>query len=146
MSDIIAEFGTKNLNQIKWYHNRGPHDYMRPAWVFEESLFVWCDEHSRWNEHGTIEGEEIPGRITCRCPHHHDCDGDVYYCMGPADRELAKILTKYPQEKATHTAPPIRRVYPGELKTTDNFINLCPMSATKYLRLDVYGGKKQVTA
>src|ERR1700674_2592649 len=118
MTDIVAEFGTNNPNQIKWYHNRKMHDYMRPAWVFDRNLYVWCDEHLRWNCHGLVEGEENLGCITSRCPHHSDCDGDVYYCMGAADSDLAKILKKYPQERATHIAPLIRRVYPGELKAT----------------------------
>ena len=140
MTDIIAEFGTKNQSQIKWYLQREPHDYMRPAWTYNKGLFVWCDEHLRWNQHGIAkeQGEETPGCITSRCPHHDDCLGDVYYCMGPADGELIKILKKYPQKKATHTAPKIRRVFPGELKSTDNHSMFSPISSTEHLCKEVY--------
>jgi hypothetical protein len=105
--DIIAEFGTRNQNQIKWYHNREPHDYMRPAWVFDtgydKSLFVWCDEHLRWNEHGVAKGEENPGCITSRCPHHRDCIGDVFYCMGVRRSRPGKDLEEIPARKSdTH--------------------------------------------
>jgi hypothetical protein len=126
-SDIIREFVPRNTLNLHWYRTRGPYDYMRPAWVFEHGLFVWCDEHLRWNEHGVAPGETKPGHITGRVP-HHDCgdDGDgngvVYYCMGLAlaTPDVAKILKKYPRPKATHTPPPIRRVYPGLLIGDEN--------------------------
>jgi len=106
----------------------GPHDYIKPAWgtaaravsaaaratwgAPEGDLFVWCDECLQWNCHGLCDGE-VEGYITARCPHCPCKSGEVMYCMGMADAELAKVLQRYSTStRAKHTPPPVRRVYP----------------------------------
>lgn len=142
-SDLVVEIDFSKrgvfLHDFKEWR---PYHYFRPCWVYGDSLFVWCDEHMRWNEHGVVtedmysgEGphhkdERVPGTITSRVPHHSSviknagtkyehsmggehCEGEDFYCMGEAPPEVAKIVRRYHSgEKAKHTPPPTRRVYP----------------------------------
>ena len=127
-SDVIREIDFSKRGVFQPLTLRRPFEYLRPCWVYKDSLFVWCDEHLRWNEHGVVADERIPGTITSRVPHHNAitknagtelevnyggrCDGVDFYCMGEAPAEVAEIVRKYPHGKAVHTPPPIRRVYP----------------------------------
>ena len=135
--DIIIKINTTHLATLDWLERAkaDPRMYLRPAWGFKPGtyidpftkkekfcgdLFVWCDEHLRWNHHGLLREEAIPGTITSRVP-HHECgfqygqlgDGSVFYCMGIADKELAKRLKRYSLSNAlSKCPPPVRRVYP----------------------------------
>jgi hypothetical protein len=119
-TSIVGKFEPVNPIDLKWYSRRSPQDFLRPAWVLNDYLFVWCDAHGRWNQHSAAPGEEIPGRITGRVPHHgqlprggEQCEGRIFYCLGTASEELAAILKRYP--RTARVAPQIRRVYPSEL-------------------------------
>jgi hypothetical protein len=127
-SDIIREIDFSKRGIFQPLTLSKPFEYLRPCWVYQDRLFVWCDEHLRWNEHGASNEEKIPGTITSRVPHHRThteragkfeieygehCDGVDFYCLGDAPTEVAKIVRRYPGTKAVHTPPPIRRVYPS---------------------------------
>jgi hypothetical protein len=81
----------------------------KPGWFIGTQLYVWCETHFRWNEHGYVPGE----RFQYRVPHCDLCrrgrGDDCIVVIGEATGKLRKQLLNYPI-KNVHTPPDDYRV------------------------------------
>lgn len=87
----------------------------KPGWFVRsrgiDYLYVWCDECLNWHQHAIEEQEKIAGSVTSRM-HHCNCPGDgQIYCLGPADKDLAKQIRRDYRKLRVQQPPAIRRVY-----------------------------------
>jgi hypothetical protein len=105
--DLLREVGTGDFLKPAW----GLPRERRNGWVTYDR-FVWCDECLQWNCHCLREEEQVEGYITQHYPHCECRIGSAIYCMGMAERELAKMLKRYPSSRMKHTPPLVRRVRP----------------------------------
>lgn len=132
MFDGYTANGEPFISDRRFVHRHGSKPYglsipkyLHPAWMIKRgdcySLFVWCDEHQRWNEHGrdTLENFEEEatkglvlegGTIEARCA-HHDGHREQFFAMynfGLAPKEIQWIGNRYP--RVHKVSPNIKRI------------------------------------
>ncbi|MGB7600349.1 MAG: hypothetical protein WBM24_08595 [Candidatus Sulfotelmatobacter sp.] len=86
---------------------------LNPGWFIGAQLYVWCEQHFRWNEHGYMPGVKFQYRSAhCDCCYPIKDSHKSSICIvviGEATGKLRKQLLNHPI-KNVHTPPDDYRV------------------------------------